>query len=203
MTKMNERRSTISLGLFRDSTTGIMDQDEMLQRKRQDLVCSLASVAIYVFAFGLTFYSTGTLFYDLPVYALKIWALVNFGLYGLEFLILVGIRISLKAENITRVRNFENLFNLVTGLFGLFGLFVIYTEKVEEFGIKDYEHSKLVMILKCMAWFRIIYLIIFGFFLVCVTIMVLAVCCATAIQGGDLKQNLKNQVGRRSSIMVA
>lgn len=154
-------------------------------------------------SFGLSFWSVIDQYWNLPDANLRMWVLVNFGIYLLEFVILVGIRIAVTIDSLPKIRNFENIFNLLTGIFGVYGLIMIYKDPIESFKDLNYNNAKLVMILKCMAWFRIIYLIIFACFLVCVGFMVFGVCIITVCKGGDVKQSIQNQVGRRSSIMIA
>ena len=102
-----------------------------------------------------------------------------------------------------KIRNFENVFNLLTGVFGVWGLFMTYYSEIEEYRVKNYNNSKTIMIMKCMTWFRIIYVIIFGVFIMCVGAMMMGVCIITLCKGGDIKQEMKAQMGRRSSVMIA
>lgn len=165
--------------------------------------CSIASVVIYIVAFGLSFWSVVDYFFAIPIDLLRIWVYINFGLYFVELVLLMYMRSSLSIMNIIKYRNFENLFNLITGVFGVWGLIMTYNTEIDTYRGKNYNNSKTIMILKCMTWFRIIYVVIFGVFITCVGFMIIGVCVITICKGGNVKQEMKIHMGRRSSVMIA
>lgn len=92
---INQRKSIVQrLSDFRGSLVSrdMNTEEEVINRKKQDMSCSIASVAIYIVAFGLSFWSVIDYFFLLPLEMLRTWVYINFALYFIELLLLLGMR---------------------------------------------------------------------------------------------------------------